>query len=166
MAAYDIADKSTIITGASAASVRRPRARWSSAEPKSASSFLSQQAVDAVASSLPADRVLALAGDVTRIEQMTAVTDTAVERFSKVNIVSANAGIANDPPTFLTDGDNLHPRVYRDAGSCFRGGPPIWTPSGRTRYARKTRERPGGPLRSTTGSLRVSSSQRLSEMSA
>jgi hypothetical protein len=34
------------------------------------------------------------------------------------------------------------------------------------RSARKTRERPGGPLRSTTGSLRVSSSQRLSEMSA
>ena len=32
--------------------------------------------------------------------------------------------------------------------------------------ARKTRERPGGPRRSTTGSLRVSSSQRLSEISA
>ena len=62
---------------------------------------LSQDAVDALAATLPGDRVLAHAADVTNVEQMMAVVDATRGRFGKVDVVFANAGIANDPPTTL-----------------------------------------------------------------
>jgi hypothetical protein len=53
----------------------------------------------------------------------------------------------------------------RSMGPAFARRRAFMASSAASCSARKTRERPGGPLRSTTGSLRVSSSQRLSEMS-
>ena len=38
-------------------------------------------------------------------EQMTAAVDAAVERFGRLDVVFANAGISNDPPTTLAAAD-------------------------------------------------------------
>ena len=59
---------------------------------------LCQPAVDTVAGEPLGGPRAPLAGDVTRIEQMTGVTDAAVHRFGKVDVVFANTGIANAPP--------------------------------------------------------------------
>ena len=66
---------------------------------------LAQESVDAVARTLPAEHVLALAADVTSAEQMTAAVDAAVERFGRLDVVFANAGIADDPPTTMAAAD-------------------------------------------------------------
>jgi len=66
---------------------------------------LAQEAVDGVVAALPAEQVLAHAADVTNLDHMTAVTAAAVERFGKVDVVFANAGIANNPPTTLAAAD-------------------------------------------------------------
>ncbi|MDO8632429.1 MAG: SDR family NAD(P)-dependent oxidoreductase [Phycisphaerales bacterium] len=101
MAKYDIANKSIIVTGAGGG-IGSATAR--ALVQKGAHVVLvdlSATTVDAVASTLPADSVLALSADVTDVEQMTGVVDAAVGRFGRVDVVFANAGIANDPPTTL-----------------------------------------------------------------
>lgn len=105
MAKFDLKGKTVIVTGASggigAASTRALVRRGASVVLVD----LAQDRVDAVAETLPASQSLPLAGDVTSFEQMTAVVDAAVERFGRVDVVFANAGIANDPPTTLAAAD-------------------------------------------------------------
>jgi NAD(P)-dependent dehydrogenase (short-subunit alcohol dehydrogenase family) len=101
MARYPLADRAVIITGAAggigAASARALVARRAQVTLVD----LSQDAVDELAASLPADRVLARAADVTKVEQMIGVVEATRARFGKVDVVFANAGIANDPPVTL-----------------------------------------------------------------
>jgi NAD(P)-dependent dehydrogenase (short-subunit alcohol dehydrogenase family) len=101
MARYPLADRAVIITGAAggigAASARALVARRAQVTLVD----LSQDAVDELAASLPADRVLARAADVTKVEQMIGVVQATRARFGKVDVVFANAGIANDPPVTL-----------------------------------------------------------------
>jgi NAD(P)-dependent dehydrogenase (short-subunit alcohol dehydrogenase family) len=101
MGNYDLHGKSVLVTGASggigAATVRALVAKGA----RVTLVDLKQDAVDKVAATLPGDQVLAVAADVTSIDQMTAATAAAVERFGKLDVVFANAGIANDPPTTL-----------------------------------------------------------------
>lgn len=105
MGTYNLTGRSVIVTGASggigSATTRALVNRGATVTLVD----LSQDAVDAVASTLPANRVLARAADVTSIEQMTAVTQAAVDCFGRVDVVFANAGIANDPPTTLAAAD-------------------------------------------------------------
>ena len=101
MPRYPLADRAVIITGAAggigAASARALVARRAQVTLVD----LSQAAVDELAASLPADRVLARAADVTNVEQMIGVVEATRARFGKVDVVFANAGIANDPPMTL-----------------------------------------------------------------
>ena len=101
MPRYPLADRAVIITGAAggigAASARALVARRAQVTLVD----LSQDAVDELAASLPADRVLARAADVTNVEQMIGVVEATRARFGKVDVVFANAGIANDPPMTL-----------------------------------------------------------------
>lgn len=105
MAEYDITGKSILVTGASggigSATTRALAARGAHVTLVD----LAQESVDAVARTLPAEHVLALAADVTSVEQMTAAVDAAVERFGRLDVVFANAGIANDPPTTMAAAD-------------------------------------------------------------
>jgi NAD(P)-dependent dehydrogenase (short-subunit alcohol dehydrogenase family) len=102
---YSLADRAVIITGAAggigAATARALVARRAQVTLVD----LSQSAVDGVAASLPGDRVLAHVADVTNVEQMTGVVEATKSRFGKVDVVFANAGIANDPPTTLAAAD-------------------------------------------------------------
>ncbi len=101
MTHYDITGKSILVTGASggigSATTRALVARGAHVTLVD----LAQESVDALARTLPAEHVLALAADVTSAEQMTA----AVERFGRLDVVFANAGIANDPPTTMAAAD-------------------------------------------------------------
>ena len=105
MAEYNITGKSVIVTGAGggigSATTRALVQRGAHVTLVD----LSQASVDAVATTLPAEPVLALAADVTSAEQMTAAVDAAVERFGRLDVVFANAGISNDPPTTLAAAD-------------------------------------------------------------
>jgi NADP-dependent 3-hydroxy acid dehydrogenase YdfG len=113
---YNLAERTVIITGAAggigAATARELVARGASVTLVD----LSQDAV-ALANSLPAGRALAHAADVTSLEQMTEAIDvTSLEQmteaihateqhFGIVDVVFANAGIANDPPPTLAAAD-------------------------------------------------------------
>lgn len=105
MTTYDITGKSVIVTGAGggigSATTRALVQRGAHV----ILIDLSRESVDAVANTLPDERVLPLAADVTSTEQMTAAVDAAVERFGRLDVVFANAGIANDPPTTLAAAD-------------------------------------------------------------
>lgn len=105
MPRYHLHGKSVIVTGAAggigAATVETLVAKGAQVTLVD----LAQEAVDEVAAALPAEQVLARAADVTDVENMTAVTAAAVERFGKVDVVFANAGIANTPPTTLAAAD-------------------------------------------------------------
>jgi len=98
---YPLADRAVIITGAAggigAASARALVARRAQVTLVD----LSQDGVDELAASLPADRALPHAADVTNVEQMIGVVEATQARFGKVDVVFANAGIANDPPMTL-----------------------------------------------------------------
>ncbi len=105
MTEYDISAKSILVTGASggigSATTRALVARGAHVTLVD----LVQESVDAVARTLPGERALALAADVTSAGQMTAAVDAAVERFGRLDVVFANAGIANDPPTTTAAAD-------------------------------------------------------------
>lgn len=105
MSHYNLTGRSVIVTGASggigSATTRALVARGANVT----LADLSQDAVDTVASSLPGGQVLALAADVTDADAMTAVADATVDRFGRIDVVFANAGIANDPPTTLAAAD-------------------------------------------------------------
>lgn len=98
---YDLTDKVVVATGASggigAATVRALVAQGACV----ALVDLRQADVDAVAASLPPERVLALAADVTDAEAMVSVVTSIVARFGRLDVVFANAGIANDPPATM-----------------------------------------------------------------
>lgn len=64
-----------------------------------------EAALDLAARSLPSMSVQALAADVTDAQRMEEVTAAAVDRFGGLDVVIANAGIANDPPTTLAEAD-------------------------------------------------------------
>jgi NAD(P)-dependent dehydrogenase (short-subunit alcohol dehydrogenase family) len=105
MTHYDISGKSILVTGAAggigSATTRALVARGAHVTLVD----LAQDSVDEVAATLPAERVLALAADVTSTEQMTATVDAAVEHFGRLDVVFANAGIINDPPTTFAAAD-------------------------------------------------------------
>lgn len=102
---YNLAERTVIITGAAggigAATARELVARGASVTLVD----LSQNAVTALAKSLPTGRALAHAADVTSLEQMTEAIHATKQHFGKVDVVFANAGIANDPPTTLAAAD-------------------------------------------------------------
>jgi NAD(P)-dependent dehydrogenase (short-subunit alcohol dehydrogenase family) len=102
---YNLADRTVIITGAAggigAATARELVARGATVTLVD----LSQHAVTALAKSLPTGRALAHAADVTSLEQMTDAIHATQQHFGKVDVVFANAGIANDPPTTLAAAD-------------------------------------------------------------
>lgn len=73
---------------------------------------LSGDAVAALAAQLPAGTSIPFAADVTKTGQMQAAVATTVEKFGRLDVVWANAGIANDPPvTLATAGLASYERV-------------------------------------------------------
>jgi NAD(P)-dependent dehydrogenase (short-subunit alcohol dehydrogenase family) len=102
---YNLAERTVIITGAAggigAATARELVARGALVTLVD----LSHDAVTALAKSLPTGRALAHAADVTSLEQMTEAIHATKQHFGKVDVVFANAGIANDPPTTLAAAD-------------------------------------------------------------
>ena len=102
---YKLADRTVIITGAAggigAATARELIARGAEVTLVD----LSQDAVADLAERLSTGRALAHAADVTSLQQMTEAVHATTERFGKVDVVFANAGIANNPPTTLAAAD-------------------------------------------------------------
>lgn len=94
MAKYSLSGKTVIVTGASGgiggATVRELIGRGANVTLVD----LTQESVDDVAATLPTNQVLPIAADVTSLEQMTGVVAATVARFSRVDVVFANAGIA------------------------------------------------------------------------
>jgi len=101
MSRHSLNGKSVIVTGASGGIGSATVAALVAKGARVTLVDLSQDAVDKVATALPASQVLSLAADVTSVDQMTTVTTACVERFGKIDVVLPNAGIANDPPTTL-----------------------------------------------------------------
>ncbi|MDN5745880.1 MAG: SDR family NAD(P)-dependent oxidoreductase [Nocardioidaceae bacterium] len=103
MPKFPVEGKTVIVTGAAsgigAATTRALIAKGANV----ALVDLTQESVDAVAGTLPADQVLALAADVTDYARMQEVVAEAVGRFGKVDVVFANAGIAR--PTTVASAD-------------------------------------------------------------
>ena len=66
---------------------------------------LSQAALDAATARIPRDRLLAVAADVTDAHAMRGLVEQAVERFGRLDIVFANAGIGPNPPSTMRTTD-------------------------------------------------------------
>jgi NAD(P)-dependent dehydrogenase (short-subunit alcohol dehydrogenase family) len=98
---YDLTDKVLLITGASggigAASAHKLVAKGA----KVALVDLSRDAVGELAAQLPAGSALPIPADVTEVEQMAAAVAATVAEFGRLDVVWANAGIANDPAVSL-----------------------------------------------------------------
>lgn len=105
MTTYDLRGKSVLVTGASggigAATVRELVSKGALVVLVD----LDQTALDAVAATLPADQVTTVTADVTDVARMTEVVAIAVERFGKLDVVFANAGIAQSPPATVDAAD-------------------------------------------------------------
>ncbi|WP_028478505.1 SDR family NAD(P)-dependent oxidoreductase [Nocardia sp. CNY236] len=102
---YSLRGKVVLITGATggigAACARRLRGRGA----RLVLVDLNQSALDALTVDLGTDTVLAVAADVTSLEQMRSVALQAVHRFGRIDVVFANAGIAADPPVTVATAD-------------------------------------------------------------
>ncbi|OBK85072.1 SDR family NAD(P)-dependent oxidoreductase [Mycolicibacter sinensis] len=105
MSTYNLTAKVILITGASggigAASARLLTAKGA----KVALVDLSGDAVTALAAQLPAGSSLPIAADVTDVDQMTAAIERTIAEFGRLDVVWANAGIANNPPVTLATAD-------------------------------------------------------------
>jgi NAD(P)-dependent dehydrogenase (short-subunit alcohol dehydrogenase family) len=105
MPRYDLTDKVLLITGASggigSASARKLVAKGA----KVALVDLSSDAVGALAAQLPAGSALPFPADVTDVGQMAAAVAATVAEFGRLDVVWANAGIANDPAVSLLTAD-------------------------------------------------------------
>lgn len=128
MARYDVKDNVVVITGATggigAACARALLGRGA----RLVLVDLNQDALDTFAATLDAERVLALAADVSSLEQMRSVADRAVAVFGRIDVVFANAGIAANPPvTVLSSDPDRYERiievdllgVYRTVKACI-----------------------------------------------
>lgn len=105
MSTYDLAGKSILITGASGGIGSAAARQLVAAGANLTLVDLSENAVTALAAELPKGRSLPFEGDVTDIEQMTAAVNATVAEFGRLDIVWANAGIANNPPVTLATAD-------------------------------------------------------------
>jgi NAD(P)-dependent dehydrogenase (short-subunit alcohol dehydrogenase family) len=105
MPRYDLTDKVLLITGASggigSASARKLVAKGA----KVALVDLSSDAVGALAAQLPAGSALPFPADVTDVGQMAAAVAATVAEFGRLDVVWANAGIANDSAVSLLTAD-------------------------------------------------------------
>lgn len=105
MSRYDLRDKSVLVTGASGgiggATVRELVAKGAVVT----LTDVDAGALDAFAATLPAEQVQTLVADVTDLARMSEVVDSAVERFGKLDVVFANAGIAQSPPATIAAAD-------------------------------------------------------------
>lgn len=105
MSTYDLTGKVILITGASggigAASARMLIAKGA----KVTLVDLAGDAVTALAAQLPAGSSLPFAADVTDVDRMNAAVAATVTEFGRLDIVWANAGIANDPAVTLATAD-------------------------------------------------------------
>lgn len=105
MSTYDLKDKVILITGATGG-IGTAGARALTAQgAKVVLVDLSDDAVTALAAQLPAGSSLPLAADVTSVDQMSAAVDKTVAEFGHLDVVWANAGIANNPPVTLATAD-------------------------------------------------------------
>jgi len=105
MPRYDLTGKVLLITGASggigSAGARKLVAKGA----KVALVDLSSDAVGALAAQLPAGSALPFPADVTDVGQMAAAVAATVAEFGRLDVVWANAGIANDPAVSLLTAD-------------------------------------------------------------
>lgn len=105
MPRYDLTGKVLLITGASggigSAGARALVAKGA----RVALVDLSADAVGALAAQLPAGSALPLAADVTDPEEMAAAVAATVAELGRLDVVWANAGIANDPAVSLLAAD-------------------------------------------------------------
>jgi NAD(P)-dependent dehydrogenase (short-subunit alcohol dehydrogenase family) len=101
MPRYHLNDKVLLITGAGggigSASARKLVAKGA----KVVLVDLSSNAVGALAAQLPAGSALPFPADVTDVGQMAAAVAATVAEFGRLDVVWANAGIANDPAVSL-----------------------------------------------------------------
>lgn len=103
---YSLHDKIVLITGAAGGIGAATARALATAGARLVLTDLRQGDVDRLAAEFDADRVLALALDVTDMAANRQAVAEAVARFGRLDVVFANAGIAWDPPkTVLTVSD-------------------------------------------------------------
>lgn len=105
MSAYDLTGKVILITGATGGIGTAGARALTAQRAKLVLVDLSDDAVTALATELPAGSSLPIAADVTDLGQMSAAVDKTVAEFGHLDVVWANAGIANNPPVTLATAD-------------------------------------------------------------
>jgi NAD(P)-dependent dehydrogenase (short-subunit alcohol dehydrogenase family) len=87
-------DKVCVVTGAGSGIGRAMALRFAAAGMNVVLADVEQQALNAVAAEIGADRALAVRADVASLEQMYALRDAALDRFGSAHVVCLNAGVA------------------------------------------------------------------------
>lgn len=105
MSKYVLKNKVILVTGASGGIGSASTKLLIEKGAKVALIDLSQKSVDALSAQLPSGSSFAYAADVTNLDQMTAAVEATVAKFGHLDIVWANAGIANDPAVTLATAD-------------------------------------------------------------
>ncbi|MGW3669059.1 SDR family oxidoreductase [Streptomyces sp. NPDC005141] len=98
MTRYDLEGKTVIVTGGIGAASARQLVRKGA---KVTLVDLSADAVGDLAAQPPVGSALPFVADVTDVDQMTAAVEATVSEFGRLDVIVANAGIANDPPVTL-----------------------------------------------------------------
>lgn len=108
---YDLRGKTVLITGA-ARGIGFETARIAHSRGASVVVIdVHQEEIEAAATAIGADRALAIAADVTDREAMAAAVDRAVERFGRLDVVVANAGVSAPLTTHRAVDADVYERV-------------------------------------------------------
>jgi NAD(P)-dependent dehydrogenase (short-subunit alcohol dehydrogenase family) len=97
----DLTGRTALITGAAGGIGSAVADRLAERGANLAVTDLTEEALGRAGRSLPAAQTLQVAADVTDILAMIALVEATMERFGRLDIVFANAGIAADPPSTM-----------------------------------------------------------------
>jgi 3-oxoacyl-[acyl-carrier protein] reductase len=117
--AFSLEGRTAIITGASRGIGRGITRVFADAGANLVLMSRTREALERVAAGLPADRAVAVAGDVTSPEDLQRAIDVARERYGRVDVFCHNAGIYPETPIEATSLQEWHEVVDTNLTSTF-----------------------------------------------